>query len=55
MAKAKGKSEIQKLEKKIANIKSGKWNESPERIKLLENRLKKLKGTCPYGLDKKGV
>lgn len=42
MAK-KGKTEIEKLEKKLAGIKSGKWNETPERIKKLEARLAELK------------
>lgn len=43
MAKSKGKSEIQKLEKKIANVESGKWQEKPERVLQLKARLKKLK------------
>jgi len=43
MAKKNGKSEIEKLERKLAEIKAGKWNETPERIKLLTDRLTELK------------
>jgi len=43
MKKSKGKSEIEKLEKKLSEIRDGKWNESPERIKKLEARLNELK------------
>ena len=43
MAKSTGTTEIQKLEKKLANIESGKWNESPERVLQLKARLKTLK------------
>jgi hypothetical protein len=34
--------EIKKLRKKLAEIKAGKWIETPERVKILEQRLKEL-------------
>ena len=43
MARTKGKTKIEKLEKKIKEIESGKWVESEERIKQLKAELAKLK------------
>ena len=43
MARVKGKTKIEKLEKKLKDIKSGKWVESEERIGQLKDELAKLK------------
>lgn len=37
------KTEIEKLERKLEQIRSGKWSETPARVKQLESRLAELK------------
>jgi len=40
----KGKSKVEKLEKKIRDIKRGKWRATEDELKHLEEELARMKG-----------